>query len=350
MEMDWLTEQRVTQTKRAYTTRRIGADRMHTIVNDNDAPEAGDLVLARVTNVGQHYRIEQADGRMATLFVDDEIIVAYGNRYAPDQFEAEIPRDLAPCNLVAGGGIASSVITAHGKMSTATAIQPIGFVGDTGGRRLNLRDASLSLIACLRRRPRTVAVVGTSMNAGKTTVAAHLIRGLAQSGATVGAAKVTGTGAGKDLWLMRDAGAATVVDFTDAGVPTTYMLDMSELERIFTTLTNHLANAGADYIVLEVADGLFQRETAQLLDSSLFGEVVDGVLFAACDAMGAVAGTRWLHERGLPVWGVSGMLCSSPLGLQEAAAAVDVPAYDLAALSSAPFSRMAAMATAAAAD
>lgn len=323
---------------------------MRTIINDDDAPKAGDLVMARVTNVGQHYRIEQSDGRLATLFLEDDILVAYGNRYAPDQFEAEIPRDLAPCNLVAGGGIASSVITAHGKMSTATAIEPIGFVGDARGRRLNLRDASLPLIACRRRRPRTIAVVGTSMNAGKTTAAAHLIRGLAQSGAHVCAAKVTGTGAGKDLWLMRDAGASTVVDFTDAGVPTTYMLDMPELARVFTTLTHHLANAGAEYIVLEVADGLFQRETAQLLDSPLFGEGVDGVLFAASDAMGAVSGVQWLNQRGLQVWGVSGMLCSSPLGLQEAAAAVDVPAFDLAALSSAPFSRMAGLATAAAAD
>ena len=54
-------------------------------------PQPGDLVLARVTRVGQHQHIEQVTGRRAKLWQDDEIIVAYGNRYAPDQFEAFVP-------------------------------------------------------------------------------------------------------------------------------------------------------------------------------------------------------------------------------------------------------------------
>jgi hypothetical protein len=37
----------------------------------------------------------------------DAIIVAYGHRYAPDQFEAYVPEDLGPCHLVAGGGVAA---------------------------------------------------------------------------------------------------------------------------------------------------------------------------------------------------------------------------------------------------
>ena len=41
-------------------------------------------------------------------------------------------------------------------------------------------------------------VAGTAMNAGKTTAAARLIKGLQRAGLRVGAAKVTGTGAGGD--------------------------------------------------------------------------------------------------------------------------------------------------------
>ena len=60
------------------------------------------------------------------------------------------------------------------------------------------------------------------MNSGKTTTAAHLIKGLVQAGLKVGAAKLTGTGAVGDIWLMQDAGANLVLDFTDTGFPSTY--------------------------------------------------------------------------------------------------------------------------------
>jgi hypothetical protein len=33
------------------------------------------------------------------LFVGDEILVAYGHRYAPAQFLAEVPPDLGGCHL-----------------------------------------------------------------------------------------------------------------------------------------------------------------------------------------------------------------------------------------------------------
>ena len=40
------------------------------------------------------------------------------------------------------------------------------------------------------------------------------------------------------------------------------MVSAAEVEGIFATLTGHLARAGMDVIVLEVADGLYQTETA----------------------------------------------------------------------------------------
>ena len=48
-----------------------------------------------------------------------------------------------------------------------------------------------------------------------------MVKGLTGAGYRVGAAKVTGTGAGGDLWLMRDHGAYEALDFTDAGMATT---------------------------------------------------------------------------------------------------------------------------------
>lgn len=63
------------------------------------APALGDLVLARVVEIGKHTRLEGPGSRRQLLFPGQEILLAYGNRYAPDQFLAEIPRrpfDLPP--------------------------------------------------------------------------------------------------------------------------------------------------------------------------------------------------------------------------------------------------------------
>ena len=335
-----LDEHRLRRAKQAYTTRHLDLGVARSLITDG-SPGLGDLVLAAIESIGQHARIEQRDGRRATLFPGDEVVVAYGHRYAPDQFEAAIPEDLGPCELVAAGGVAARVQSAHGRMSEATRLTPVGLLADGAGRRLNVRDGALAPgPSCLpRNRPVTVAVVGASMNAGKTTTAAHLVRGLSAAGVRVGAAKVTGTGAGGDVWLLMDSGASPVYDFTVAGLPSTYRVGDEEVRRVFTGLTDRLAADGCEAIVLEVADGVYQQETAALMQSQLFAERVDAVVFAASDALGACAGTDWLRARGMTPLALSGVLSSSPLATREAEAATGLRVWGLARLGEAASTR-----------
>jgi hypothetical protein len=297
-------------------------------------PRVGDLVLVRVEKLGQHKHLELACGRRARLFPGDEIVLAYGNRYAPDQFEAEVPADVGPCHMVAGGGIAARVLSKHDRMTSATRVVPLGILADSTGRTLNLARFALPSMPLPRSRPFTVAVVGTSMNAGKTETATHIIRGLKSAGLRVGAAKVTGTGAGGDAWSMRDAGAFEVLDFGDVGLPSTYMESEDSVQDSLCTLVAQLAADGAHAIVIEVADGVFQRETAALVQSAMFRRAVDAVVFAAGDAMGSVGGVAWLREKKLPVVAAGGLLTASPLASREAAAALGVPVLTLEDLAS----------------
>lgn len=326
---------RLERAKLAYTTRLIPTEEMRTLVGSETAgrpPRSGDVVLGRVDQVGQHARIELRGGRRSILFPGDEIVVCYGNRYAPDQFEAEVPPHLGACDLVAAGGIAASTESSHSKMGEPTSITPLGLIGDDEGMPLNLESFSLPMPEPPRSRPTAVAVIGTSMNAGKTTTAANLVRGLAEGGLRVGAAKVTGTGAGGDVWHLLDAGADTVLDFTHAGLPSTYMASAESVERVFRLLTRQLAESGVDAMVIEVADGLHQRETATLLRSPVFAQGVDQLLFAGSDALGASAGVAELREMGLSVTAISGVLSASPLAARETEAAVGLPVLDIEAL------------------
>ncbi len=317
-----LSQQRIHRAKKAYSVRRVLLDDADLRLSTG-CPRAGDLVLARVTQLGMHQHLESADGRRQRLWPGDEIIVAYGQRYAPDQFEAVIPDDLSPCHLVAGGGVAARVLTRHASVKPATQIEPLGLLANALGV-LNLRQASLGP-AAHRRAPLTVAVLGSSMNAGKTTTAAHVIAGLRRAGLRVGAAKITGTGAGGDRWLMQDAGAALTLDFTDMGYASTAGLAPEVVEQLLVDLSGHVASTGVDCAVIEVADGVLQRETSALVQSHLFAKYVDAVIFAAPDALSAIAGVAWLEQRALPVVAVSGVLTASPLATREAGAALRVP-------------------------
>jgi hypothetical protein len=325
------TPHRVLQAKWAYTARRVPlAACSRLLAGEHIVPQAGDLMLARVRRIGKHAALEGPNGRRQTLFEGDEIVVACAARYAPDQFDARLPASLAPCHLVAGGGVAGVVIARHGAVSAPTELEPIALLADAQDRPANLSDHALQALQLApARRPVTFASLGTSMNAGKTTSAAWLIRGLVRSGLRVAAAKVTGTGSGNDPNLLRDAGALRVLDFTDAGYASTCGLTLRELEGVAERLVAHLAADDPDAIVLEVADGLFQRETGALLQSARFQALVDGTIFSSNDAMGACAGAQWLRRHGLEPLALGGTVTRSPLARTEAAAATGLPVLGL---------------------
>lgn len=314
----------------AFTTRRVPHDVACSTIRPKGSPCAGDLVLARVDAIGHHAGLQLPDGRRKVMFEGDEIVVAYGSRYASSQFEALLPETMGPCHLVAGGGVASRAISWHNRITKGpTHITPIGLLVDADGQHINLRDFAIQPKNQISTpRPVTVAVVGTSMDSGKTQTAAYFARGLIASGLQVGYAKITGTGAGGDTWLLKDAGASPVLDFTDAGMATTYMASPEEIECILMTLVDEIAQEGVDAIILEIADGVFQRETATLLQSPVFNQLVDGIVVAARDSMGASAGVNWLNNQNTQVLALSGVISSAPLQSEEARVALDLPVYN----------------------
>lgn len=322
---------RISRMKRAYTTRRVPTGAIAGLATEG-LPCSGDLVVARVESIGQHKGLESPAGRRQILFPGDEILVCYGNRYAPSQFEAVVPKGLGGCDLVAAGGVASQALSWHDNLDFPTRIDVIGFATGHDGERINLSDHGVGRIARAGHRPTTIVIAGTAMDSGKTTTAAGIIRGLVAMGRTVGAAKSTGTGAGRDGWLMVDAGASKFLDFIDAGMASTYLIDERRIRDGFVTLNTMLANEGVDVSVIEIADGLYHAETRDLLMSDEVREHCDGIVFAAGDAAGAVHGVACLRELGLPVLAVSGLLTASPLAMREARAALDVPVLDMAQL------------------
>jgi len=308
--------------KWTYVTRRLPEGLVVAMGEWRRPPRPGDLVVARVTELGVHDHAEGQGGRRMRLLAGDHLAGALGNRYATDYYEGYALDDRF-AHLLTAGGLMGTVVSAHDGLRQPTCLEIVGGLCGPDGRQLSTEDFALPVPPRPPVRPPTVAVVGSSMNAGKTTTAAALVRGWTEGGLRAGAGKVTGSGSGKDRWEYLDAGAAAVADFLDFGMPSTFGYPSERLATTMLAVRDHLAAAGCDAIVLEIADGLLMPETALLL-RELAGEV-DAVVLATADALSAHKGVEILRDLDLPVGALSGLLSRSPLAAREAQRETGLP-------------------------
>lgn len=322
--MTQLTTAQIATAKWTFATRRVDHDTIAGMDADFRHARAGDLILAQVESLGQHVRVQLSSGRPSNIFPGDMIVLACGARYAPDQFEGLAEIDPTGADLLAGGGCLGRMVARNERIKPATRLLPIGRLLDAAGHPVNLARFALP--------PRTDApqipvifVLGTAMNSGKTTATAQLALGLRRAGYKVATLKGTGTGAFGDFNEYSDTGAHWVADFTDAGMVTTYQ---EPLERVKAGLDCLLANAahqGCDIAVMEIADGLYQRETGALVADPWFRRRNSGLVFACGDAVAAAGGVAELARHGLRPDALTGILSCSPMAIAEAIGATGVP-------------------------
>lgn len=303
--------------KWAFTTRRARRADAVGLNLDVAAAQPGDLILARVERLGSHKRLQLSSGGFSDLWEGDRIVAACGDRYANDQFEGKSTISADGCDLLAGGGVIGKLETKHERMSAPTRLVPLGRLTDAGGAPLALARYARPRPA-LGRRPETViGVVGSGMNAGKTTAAAALIRGLSAAGFAVAGLKATGTGAFGDLNAYEAAGASFAADFTDDGLASTYRRPPARVAAAVDALLGHAEAEGCDAAVVELADGLLQPETVALLSDEGAERRLDGVIFAAGDALSALGGLAMLERLEMRVLALTGLLTRAPLAMRE---------------------------------
>jgi hypothetical protein len=290
------------------------------------SPRAGDIVLAKLEKIGKNATLELANGRRCTLHEGDLLAVVFGNRYATLQFEGYARANGDSCDLLSMGGLCGLVETKHAKAADPSKLRLLGALGDIHGSRLNLRDFSLTPLP-YSNQPNVVVVCGTSMDAGKTHTVMSLIMGLRKQGFSVAGIKLTGTATGKDTWNMLDAGACVALDFVDGGFPSTYLSTLEELLHLYDLLISRAAAEGASWVVVEIADGLLQSETAALLRHPGFVASVKAWIFAAGDPLAAVGGVGVLRNWAIEPLAISGVVSMSPLGMEETQAATQLPCF-----------------------
>ena len=309
--------------KWAFTTRRVNRADVRGLSSHLSGAKAGDLILCEIAEIGHHKNIQLAERRNSQSYPGDLVVLCLGDRYAPDQFLATAAIEGPMLDLAAGGGVAGRVDAKHDKAAKPTKLRALGLLTGAGGQVLNVEDYALPAKPA-NDRVTVIGVFGASMNSGKTTAASSLAHGLKQAGYSVAGIKATGTGAFGDFNSFEDAGVP-VTDFTDAGMATTYRMPLERIEQGFDTLVATAAENGADVVVVEIADGVFQQETRAILRKSRIRDRLDGILFAAPDALGALGAVTVLETMNLSPFAISGMVSCSPLAAAEAAEVTGLP-------------------------
>jgi hypothetical protein len=317
----------------SYALRWVPAQSMSMLLPCPTFPQAGDIVLARLEKIGKNATLELANGRRCSLHEGDLLAVVFGNRYATLQFEGYAQANGDSCDLLSMGGLCGLVESKHAKAADPSKLRLLGALGDRNGSPLNLKDFALAPVPSPDQ-PQVVVVCGTSMDAGKTHTVMSIIMGLRKQGLPVAGIKLTGTATGKDTWNMLDAGACVALDFVDGGFPSTYLSTLEELLNLYNLLISRAVAGGASWVVVEIADGLLQCETAALLQDPGFAASVDAWIFAAGDPLAAAGGVSVLRGWGIEPLAISGVVSMGSLGIKEAQAATGLKCFSASELQS----------------
>ena len=299
-------------------------------------PKVGDTAIFEVINIGKHKYIQGDNGRNISILPGDYIMAAFGTRYATEQFEGYVPdKCLQEFHILGAGGTVGIIHSMHSNFEGIgpTVIKMIAYAVNATGEIINTKKifhpAMIKFSGINSSFSKIILSVGSSMDSGKTTTAAYLARGLKKQGKQVAFIKLTGTIYTKDTDLVYDFGADRVTHFGEMGFPSTYMCTQTEILDLYETLLSKVQTANPDYIIIEIADGLFQRETKMLLTSKRFMNTVNHVVYSCGDSLAAIHGIAVLNSWAIQPTCLSGLFTASPLLIKEVEENSFVPVFTI---------------------
>lgn len=211
----------------------------------------GDYAAVRVTGTPNRlYRFESKDGRHVDVMSGDYAISALGTRAATLEGVGswrDVGSDRAMHSLT-GAGMLGRVTSISRLLPPFMTLDYVGHVV-RDGRHLNMKDfvppakpAELDAVVIL--------LVGSSMSAGKTSTGRLIVHELKRQGLKVAGAKFTGAARYHDILSFSDAGADHILDFVDAGLPST-VIDENDFRSTMDYMMARLAALDIDVLVAE---------------------------------------------------------------------------------------------------
>lgn len=208
----------------------------------------GDLVLVKALSTEGAYSSQYTlNGALVKIEPGMLMLGVLGNRKSGTNVVGTIPAE----GLRVSHGthlhiLSSSLITGHAEFvppvlgGKAMEVEAQGLVNYNGdGKAFNIADGVCRADHYSGNVP-LILVVGASAECGKTTVAAHLIKGFSAQRLAVAGVKLNGSGNIRDMQSMLSAGAFRYSDFVDAGLVTTYDVPRADYLRAMKGMMGEL--------------------------------------------------------------------------------------------------------------
>lgn len=298
----------------------------------------GAVVAGRVLNAKTTYNtLEDEHGRMRLLLPGDVVAGMLGFRNALHGYVGHVPDAVAPgdeLNILNLGGVIGQCTSFNPDVGRPYRLEILGAVmhyptfGVREPRPLVLeRSPALDDPQLPKALPPVVLVVGTAMNAGKTTAICEVLRHLKRTGRKVAAAKCTGVSLLRDTLEMRDFGAAKIMSFMDLGVVTTAAPDGPPVTRAIIAA---LAQENPDVILLELGDGILGTYgVAEILSDPGIRATLTATVLCASDPVGAWGGVHLLKTRfGISPCALTGPVSDNKGGTSAVETEFGVPAHN----------------------
>lgn len=226
-------------------------DEIEIIPISKDKWEIGQYVACKVVAPPGTMRVEMQCGRMAEVAEGDILIGAFGDRFATLSATGSYKevKDDKRMHLLTSAGLFGKITSISSFVTKLIELEYLGNVYKKD-ELMKMKDFVSKEEFETFHTP-VVLVVGTSMSAGKTTSAKIAIRQLRLAGLKVVAAKLTGAGRYRDTLGMYDAGAEYIVDFVDAGLPST-VVPANDYIKALKIMLGEIQKQNADVVVIEI--------------------------------------------------------------------------------------------------
>lgn len=283
------------------------------ISNKISAVEGSIIVVQALENEGKKDDFDFVNGRLGKVVKGDIFPGVLGFRKAVVEFAGYIPTHVDigdELYLVCESGLIGQISGVYESWGKPMKVKVLGGIVNKDGNQLNLKKYSLPKIINNNDIP-IIALIGTRMDCGKTTMACKIALNLKKAGKQVNAIKPTGVAFSQDLCKLKDYGSQVVLDFVDMGLPSTCNGSVEKIITAIENLINRAKLSKPDFILMEFGDSILGAyHVNDILHYQNIKKQIKFTILAANDLLG-IKGTIDMFKVDL----VTGPIANSEIGV-----------------------------------
>jgi len=284
--------------------------------------QEGSVIVVKALEENPAYgSIELLSGRVSKVIEGDIIAGTLGERKALKGYSGTIPKEVKPndtLHLLNMGGVIGKASSGNPELGSPIKVKVLGqamvfpVFNERIGKPANIKQNSLPWKKDLKKSVPLIFFSASCMDAGKTTAACELIKGLTTKGHKVAATKLTGVSLMRDTLNMQDYGAVKALNFNDGGMVSTTTQKVNGLAK---GIIEELNKEDIDCIVIELGDGILGGYGVQsILKDKQLMHFAKAHVVCANDQVAAWGAKQVFKKLGLQITLISGRVTDNDAG------------------------------------